>query len=98
MRKPLTGEPCAGELHARFGGRGGAGLLYPYLDLAATCAPTLLLRTTFLGDCEVLCSPLEVLIALKSRLTNFPLDTVRHRLLKTLSGHPNRQAADIQTF
>jgi len=23
MRKPPTGEPCAGELHARFGGRGG---------------------------------------------------------------------------
>jgi hypothetical protein len=23
MRKPLTGEPCAGKLHARFGGRGG---------------------------------------------------------------------------
>ena len=30
MRKPLTGEPCAGEPHARFGGRGGLGLLYPY--------------------------------------------------------------------
>ena len=30
MRKPLTGEPCAGKLHARFGGRGGLGLLYPY--------------------------------------------------------------------
>jgi len=30
MRKPLTGEPCAGKPHARFGGRGGAGLLYPY--------------------------------------------------------------------
>jgi hypothetical protein len=24
MRKPPTGEPCAGEPHARFGGRGGA--------------------------------------------------------------------------
>ena len=23
MRKPPTGEPCAGEPHARFGGRGG---------------------------------------------------------------------------
>ena len=23
MRKPLTGEPCAGEPLARFGGRGG---------------------------------------------------------------------------
>ena len=23
MRKPLTGEPCAGDPHARFGGRGG---------------------------------------------------------------------------
>ena len=31
MWKPLTGEPCAGELHARFGGRGGpVVLLYPY--------------------------------------------------------------------
>lgn len=32
MRKPLTGEPCAGKLHARFGGRGGLGLLYPYRE------------------------------------------------------------------
>jgi hypothetical protein len=23
MRKPATGEPCAGKPHARFGGRGG---------------------------------------------------------------------------
>jgi hypothetical protein len=30
MWKPLTGEPCAGKPHARFGGRGGLGLLYPY--------------------------------------------------------------------
>ena len=30
MRKQPTGEPCAGELHARFGGRGGASLPYPY--------------------------------------------------------------------
>jgi hypothetical protein len=32
MRKQPTGEPCAGEPHARFGGRGGASLPYPYLD------------------------------------------------------------------
>ena len=31
MRKPPTGEPCAGEPHARFGGRGGATLPDPYL-------------------------------------------------------------------
>jgi hypothetical protein len=24
MRQPPTGEPCAGEPHARFGGRGGS--------------------------------------------------------------------------
>jgi hypothetical protein len=30
MRKPLTGEPYAGEPHVRFGGRGGESLLYPY--------------------------------------------------------------------
>ncbi len=32
MRKLSTGEPCAGEPLARFGGRGGSGkaLLYPY--------------------------------------------------------------------
>jgi len=32
MRILSTGEPCAGELHARFGGRGESGraLLYPY--------------------------------------------------------------------
>jgi hypothetical protein len=30
MRKPATGEPCAGEPLARFGGRGGPNLPYPY--------------------------------------------------------------------
>ena len=30
MLKPPTGEPCAGEPHARFGGRGGATLPDPY--------------------------------------------------------------------
>jgi len=30
MRNPPTGEPCAGEPHARFGGRGGATLPDPY--------------------------------------------------------------------
>ena len=30
MWKPPTGEPCAGEPHARFGGRGGATLPDPY--------------------------------------------------------------------
>jgi hypothetical protein len=30
MRKPPTGEPCAGEPLARFGGRGGATLPDPY--------------------------------------------------------------------
>jgi hypothetical protein len=30
MRKPPTGEPCAGKPHARFGGRGGATLPDPY--------------------------------------------------------------------
>jgi len=30
MRKPPTGEPCAGEPHARFGGRGGATFPDPY--------------------------------------------------------------------
>ena len=30
MRKPPTGEPCAGEPHARFGGRGGFTLPDPY--------------------------------------------------------------------
>ena len=30
MRKPTTGEPCAGKPLARFGGRGGESLPYPY--------------------------------------------------------------------
>ena len=30
MRKSATGEPCAGEPLARFGGRGGSRLPYPY--------------------------------------------------------------------
>jgi hypothetical protein len=30
MGKPPTGEPCAGEPHARLGGRGGATLPDPY--------------------------------------------------------------------
>ena len=33
MRKPPTGEPCAGEPHARFGGRGGETLSDPYQHL-----------------------------------------------------------------
>ena len=32
MRKPLTGEPCGGEPHARFGGGNLHVLLYPYQD------------------------------------------------------------------
>jgi len=36
MRKPLTGDPCAGEPHARFGGMGGRkSLLYPYHGVGA---------------------------------------------------------------
>jgi len=30
MRKLPTGEPCAGKPPARFGGRGGESLSYPY--------------------------------------------------------------------
>jgi hypothetical protein len=30
MLKPPTGEPCAGEPNARFGGRGGGNLPDPY--------------------------------------------------------------------
>ncbi len=30
MRKPPTGELCAGEPHAQFGGRGGETLSDPY--------------------------------------------------------------------
>src|SRR5579863_10306667 len=30
MRKPTTGEACAGKPPARFGGRGGESLPYPY--------------------------------------------------------------------
>src|ERR1700677_1737727 len=30
MWKPATGEPCAGKPPARFGGRGGESLPYPY--------------------------------------------------------------------
>src|SRR5206468_2879439 len=32
MRKPTTGEPCAGEPHARFGGRGGHNPSRPLSD------------------------------------------------------------------
>ena len=32
MRKATTGEPCAGKPHARFGGRGGESLPYPYRE------------------------------------------------------------------
>ncbi len=37
MRKPPTGEPCAGEPHARFGGRGGATLPDPYHHTVKQC-------------------------------------------------------------
>src|SRR6266581_9454177 len=33
MKQPPTGEPCAGEPPARFGGRGGASLPDPYQNL-----------------------------------------------------------------
>jgi len=36
MRKPPTGEPCAGKPHARFGGRGGETVPTP---IAATYLP-----------------------------------------------------------
>jgi hypothetical protein len=32
MRKPLTGEPYAGDPPVRFGGRGGESLSYPLSD------------------------------------------------------------------
>ena len=34
MRKPATGEPCAGEPHARFGGRGGSAFPTPIGEAA----------------------------------------------------------------
>ena len=34
MRKLPTGEPCAGEPHARFGGRGGRALIPTPIELA----------------------------------------------------------------
>jgi hypothetical protein len=39
MRKPATGEPCAGEPLARFGGRGGPNLPYPYRKPARRPGP-----------------------------------------------------------
>ncbi len=40
MRKPTTGEPCAGEPHARFGGRGGQHPnSYRYLVSSSACPP-----------------------------------------------------------
>ena len=33
MRKLPTGEPCAGEPHARFGGRGGRALIPTPIEL-----------------------------------------------------------------
>ena len=36
MRKPPTGEPCAGKPHARFGGRGGEAVPTPIAKPLAT--------------------------------------------------------------
>ncbi len=36
MWKPATGEPCAGKPPARFGGRGGESLPYPYHNVKGT--------------------------------------------------------------
>ena len=41
MRKQPTGEPCAGEPHARFGGRGGASLPYTYQTAPRLPSPRL---------------------------------------------------------
>ena len=38
MRKPLTGEPCAGEPLARFGGRGGRKSFSTPISRGAECA------------------------------------------------------------
>jgi hypothetical protein len=45
MRKLSTGEPCAGEPPARFGGRGESGkaLLYPYSAMDGNVAISQLL-------------------------------------------------------
>ncbi len=56
MRKLSTGEPCAGEPLARFGGRGGSGkaLLYPYSAMDCNLPIPLrhYLRLGFVsGDC-----------------------------------------------
>jgi len=64
MRKPLTGEPYAGELHVRFGGRGGVSLPYPYqrtLIVAPTSAarwrPVLRWRPASVGDRWIALAP-----------------------------------------
>ena len=57
MWKPLTGEPCAGKPHARFGGRGGFGLLYPYhgVSLQLQGASLHFVGAPPTGRCVVVC-------------------------------------------
>jgi RNA-directed DNA polymerase len=49
MRKPATGEPCAGEPHARFGGRGGR----PSRPLSGNARGSLNMRTGAPGSWRV---------------------------------------------
>ncbi len=56
MEKPPTGEPCAGEPHARFGGRGGSfSLSDPYREGRDITIVTYLLGVSIaLGAAEIL--------------------------------------------
>lgn len=42
MRKPPTGEPCAGKPHARFGGRGGLKSFPTPISRGAECVAGLI--------------------------------------------------------
>ena len=71
MRKPPTGEPCAGEPHARFGGRGGATLPDPYhpYDICNRFIDFDSLESLNVSPCEqkfVLTWPLSIKCSLKT--------------------------------
>src|SRR5947208_6137836 len=67
MRKPPTGEPCAGEPHARFGGRGRREPFPTPIDLGINSKKSLIRGGLLWADAFPLTGTLERL-----RLTSAP--------------------------
>src|SRR5215470_5959550 len=82
MRKPPTGEPCAGELHARFGGRGRRE---PF--------PTLSILTLISGKSEAHCKDRHLYSSFSSSLFS---SLSRNRISTNCSGLADLAAGTVR--